>query len=340
MGKANFTLEDNKKYYYCENDLVRVFREKNLNDVINGRSVSLHALGLISARMNNKNISVLFLLDESLQPGDENEIMRIRLMKSGLNQKSSKWNITCLCNISSISRDYAAMKNSRTLPLINTIINAKQSKILQRIEKHSLPPTIRSMMQAEYNHEQINAITSGLTGSQLILIQGPPGTGKTSTILGLLSAVIHMFPSLASGVCQFRKKRITRNNNYSLANSRKKVDTYCNLNSLTHIYINDYDIKIYRCSCTHKEMKRNENKLHGLAEHSPTKTLINQSRLCSQILVCAPSNSALDEIVQRILVKGLLNTQGRRYKPSLVRLGLNPHPSILSVSLESIADSL
>merc|ERR1711972_327979 len=66
----------------------------------------------------------------------------------------------------------------------------------------------------------------------------------------------------------------------------------------------------------------------------------SQSWLCSQVLVCAPSNSALDEIVQRILVKGLLNAQGRRYKPSLVRLGLNSHPSILSVSLESIADSL
>merc|ERR1712187_1005408 len=97
------------------------------------------------------------------QSKDENEIMRIRLMKSGLNQKNSKWNITCLCNISSISRDYVAMKNFCILSLINTIINAKQSKILQRIEKYSLSLTVNSMMQAEYNHEQINAITSGLT---------------------------------------------------------------------------------------------------------------------------------------------------------------------------------
>ena len=43
----------------------------------------------------------------------------------------------------------------------------------------------------------------------------------------------------------------------------------------------------------------------------------------SKILVCAPSNSAVDEIVRRLLRKELLDEHGKPYKPSIVRVGGN-----------------
>ena len=50
-------------------------------------------------------------------------------------------------------------------------------------------------------------------------------------------------------------------------------------------------------------------------------------RLCSsgrrmRALVCAPSNSALDEIVLRLLSAGLRGPSGDVYRPTVVRVGV------------------
>jgi hypothetical protein len=54
--------------------------------------------------------------------------------------------------------------------------------------------------------------------------------------------------------------------------------------------------------------------------------------------VCAPSNSALDEIVGRIISTGLVDAGGGTYIPSIVRVGVNAHHSIASVSMDTLAD--
>jgi hypothetical protein len=59
----------------------------------------------------------------------------------------------------------------------------------------------------------------------------------------------------------------------------------------------------------------------------------------ARVLVCAPSNAALDEVVLRILQHGLLDGTGQRYDPSIVRIGVNVHHSVKSVSLEKLVDA-
>ena len=56
----------------------------------------------------------------------------------------------------------------------------------------------------------------------------------------------------------------------------------------------------------------------------------------TKVLVCAPSNSALDEIVLRIMQSGLLGPNGSPYSPTLVRVGVNVHHSVESVSMEAL----
>ena len=56
------------------------------------------------------------------------------------------------------------------------------------------------------------------------------------------------------------------------------------------------------------------------------------------VLVCAPSNSALDEIVLRLLHDGLLDSGGATYTPSLVRVGVRPHASVKAVTMDSLVD--
>ena len=54
--------------------------------------------------------------------------------------------------------------------------------------------------------------------------------------------------------------------------------------------------------------------------------------------VCAPSNSALDEIVLRLITTGLTDQEGRMFTPNVVRVGVNIHHSVQSVALDTLVD--
>ena len=57
-------------------------------------------------------------------------------------------------------------------------------------------------------------------------------------------------------------------------------------------------------------------------------------------MICAPSNTAIDEIIMRIAVNGLYNENGLIIRPNIVRVGIldkNPHAIIKSLSLEVLA---
>lgn len=63
-----------------------------------------------------------------------------------------------------------------------------------------------------------------------------------------------------------------------------------------------------------------------------------------KILVCAPSNAAIDEIILRILGGGIFDSEGKRKTPKIVRLGLldeenEKSPLIKEVSLEDRAQA-
>jgi senataxin len=51
-------------------------------------------------------------------------------------------------------------------------------------------------------------------------------------------------------------------------------------------------------------------------------------------LVCAPSNSALDEIVLRVLQTGIRDENNNTYNPKIVRIGLKAHHSVKAVSMD------
>ena len=62
----------------------------------------------------------------------------------------------------------------------------------------------------------------------------------------------------------------------------------------------------------------------------------------SRVLVCAPSNAALDEIVLRVLRHGLRDGAGNKVVPNIVRAGVatRMHSSIKSVTLEVLISQL
>jgi hypothetical protein len=70
---------------------------------------------------------------------------------------------------------------------------------------------------------------------------------------------------------------------------------------------------------------------------------LGASRLTkSRVLVCAPSNAALDEIVLRVLRLGLRDGAGKKVVPSIVRAGVaaRMHSSIRQVTLEALVSQV
>jgi senataxin len=56
----------------------------------------------------------------------------------------------------------------------------------------------------------------------------------------------------------------------------------------------------------------------------------------AKVLVAAPSNAALDEIVLRLLAAGLRDEAGEPYSPTIVRAGLNAHHSVAGVTMDAL----
>ena len=59
-----------------------------------------------------------------------------------------------------------------------------------------------------------------------------------------------------------------------------------------------------------------------------------------RLLVCAPSNNAVDNIIHKIFESGFIDGHGRRYNPSLVRVGRGASDSVKHVSLEYKVNNL
>jgi senataxin len=54
-----------------------------------------------------------------------------------------------------------------------------------------------------------------------------------------------------------------------------------------------------------------------------------------RLLVCAPSNNAIDNVIQKIMENGFMDGSGLRYNPSIVRIGVGQGDAVKDVSLES-----
>jgi senataxin len=59
-----------------------------------------------------------------------------------------------------------------------------------------------------------------------------------------------------------------------------------------------------------------------------------------KIMICAPSNAAVDHIVKRISQEGLIDGEGNTVRPAILRMGIveNPDPDVRRVSLDNLCE--
>ena len=59
-----------------------------------------------------------------------------------------------------------------------------------------------------------------------------------------------------------------------------------------------------------------------------------------RLLVCAPSNAAVDNIIMKIMEDGFVDGSGQRYNPSMIRVGVGQSAAVRDVALETKVDQI
>ncbi|XP_059433882.1 probable helicase MAGATAMA 3 isoform X1 [Corylus avellana] len=229
-----------------------------------------------------------------------------------------------ICSLSTIAREYVALWSIGSLPFKDLILSAAEKNIGCENQGWKISKSLEEYVKLNHNETQQEAIQAGLARKAFVLIQGPPGTGKTKTIIGLLSAILHASPArvLSKGELLEIKHRTELPMQEKYNHWARASPWLTSSNPRDNIMPIDGDNGFFPTT---------GNELCIMQKPE----VVNSSRKYRvRVLVCAPSNSALDEIVLRVLNTGVRDENDRAYNPKIVRIGLKEHHSVRAVSMD------
>eukprot|EP00189_Rhodosorus_marinus_P001936 CAMPEP_0113959820 /NCGR_PEP_ID=MMETSP0011_2-20120614/4361_1 /TAXON_ID=101924 /ORGANISM="Rhodosorus marinus" /LENGTH=858 /DNA_ID=CAMNT_0000971183 /DNA_START=79 /DNA_END=2655 /DNA_ORIENTATION=+ /assembly_acc=CAM_ASM_000156 len=254
----------------------------------------------------------------------------------------SSWSVTKLCSLVTAQREYQALQSVENLPsnLLHTMLNSAPAPD-NRLPLH-VPKDLEGEMRKEYNESQWRALEAALRGT-ITLVQGPPGTGKTKTILGLLSVLLNSKDSpRAENSASLRGRfEATRSRGSGVKSLGLKIPESL-LQEGTKSIVEDL-----RTADEKTPVWRGASpwRRPGSTAALNTKRLDLGARdggvAVKRVLVCAPSNAAIDEIAIRMIESGLPGGSAERQlllHPSAVRVGPNVHPRLESISLPYLVE--
>lgn len=310
-----------------ENDIIILSKEKFQE----GSAIpNAYAFASLEGREGKQTLKLRLFLDGEFSGLNENTLSRsgrLSKMRTAIQVVNSAWWMIKLSNMSTIMREYTALQSVGHLPFADVILTGqvKSAHETSSNVQWSVPIRLMDFLEESHNDSQLMAIKAGLGRDPVILIQGPPGTGKTQTILGLLSVVLHATPT-----------RLPSKGGGWHLQARKEIS---------------FDDKLNHWLAASPWLGKSSNlrdlamPMDGDDGFFPTATNEFRPELVSakrkhrvHVLVCAPSNSALDEIVLRLMNTGLRDEYGQAYIPSVVRVGVNPHHSVQSVAMDYLVE--
>ncbi|XP_057503084.1 probable helicase MAGATAMA 3 isoform X1 [Actinidia eriantha] len=250
---------------------------------------------------------------------------RLLHMRSLVSELKKPLHILKICSLSTIVREYVALRSISSLPFKDLILAAAEGDYISEDRAWEIPRPLMESIASNHNKSQLDAIHVGLSRKRFVLIQGPPGTGKTQTILGLLSAILHAIPARVNS--KGKTRGIKRGPEFPIQENR-----YCQWGKASP----------WLSSTNPRDAIMPENGDDGFFPTTGNELkpeVVNSSRKYRvRVLVCAPSNSALDEIVLRLLTTGIRDENNRAYNPKIVRIGLKPHHSVHTVSMDYLVE--
>eukprot|EP00252_Welwitschia_mirabilis_P011439 TRINITY_DN2569_c0_g2_i2.p1 TRINITY_DN2569_c0_g2~~TRINITY_DN2569_c0_g2_i2.p1 ORF type:complete len:1376 (-),score=279.38 TRINITY_DN2569_c0_g2_i2:1333-5460(-) len=250
-----------------------------------------------------------------------------------LQKENVVWFLAVLGSLATTQREYVALHAFRRLnyQMQKAILDPSPDLFPKYKEQAPSMPDCFTSNFVEHLHKSFNgpqlaaiqwaamhtaAGTSGNAGNKrqepwpFTLVQGPPGTGKTHTVWGMLN-VIHLV-QYQHYYCALLKKLAPET--YGQTNDSSNSSSGIGTGSIDEVL---------------KSMDRN--------------LLPMLPKLCPKprMLVCAPSNAATDELLQRVLDRGFIDGEMKVYRPDVARVGVDSqNRAAQAVSVERRADYL
>ncbi|KAK9811177.1 hypothetical protein WJX73_008484 [Symbiochloris irregularis] len=251
-----------------------------------------------------------------------------------LMESQQGWQAVSAGPITTAAREFAALHKIGEMPVMASAIQPQEAQgalrqeldaqeVSRRWPQEASKPGFLHHLRTQFDHTQLQAIevTAAHLGSSMApppdqvqnppqdapaatpftLIQGPPGTGKTHTVTGVLNTWhLVAFQRYHHPLVEILKAE-------ALAGEQEDME--------------DISMRGFAEAC--------ERRIAGqLAAHKP------------RILVCAHSNAAADELLQRVKNQGFMDGEGRRYRPAVVRIGSDDAPmqaTVKEVFVEEMA---
>ncbi|KAK2371693.1 P-loop containing nucleoside triphosphate hydrolase superfamily protein [Trifolium repens] len=300
---------------FSENDIVLLTKDppqKSNHDV--------HMVGKVERREKDykRSISIVFIRFYF-----QNGSSRLNQARRNLTERS-KWHGCRIMSITPQIREFHALSSVKHIPLLPLILNpVKDSFCLDECKEPDLSKLCQSLQQtlrSSFNVTQLQAISVAIgrvkpkKTVELSLIQGPPGTGKTRTIVAIVSALLAS-PHKTNGLKNPLYETTSQN---SSTYSRPKINQSAAI------------ARAWQDAAMARQLNDDVQ--------SSSKSSENCAR--QRILICAQSNAAVDELVSRISSHGLYGSNGKMYKPYLVRVGnaKTVHPNSLPFFIDTIVD--
>ncbi|KAL6754526.1 AAA domain-containing protein [Haematococcus lacustris] len=335
---CRLALQPGASEHFVDNDLVLLCKNNPMEEVAGGEggglagsgAQELHALGFCLGAEGEQSVRVKFRLGDESQLSNAAGLVRVRAMRAALLEPASCWWLLKLSNTATITREWVALQYAHACPFADIMLNCKP-RAAPSSRHMDIPSGMKTAMEAECNTSQMEALCAGLDGTPLVLIQGPPGTGKTRTILNLLSVVMH---AAQKGSLELMKGQPRVNGSGgAVMEDEERLRMW--LSQAPWVLGDPSPLD----QVTPFDEPGQQGDCFGLVRKVQPAKVGQASGPRAHVLVCAPSNSALDEIVLRILKSGLMDKDGAMYTPSLVRIGVNAHHSVRPVFLDTLVEA-
>ncbi|XP_020965936.1 uncharacterized protein LOC107617542 isoform X4 [Arachis ipaensis] len=304
---------------FSENDLILLSKEPPQKS-----SQEVHMVGKVERReKDNKRSLSIVLIRFYLQNGSS----RLNLARRNLTERS-KWHACRIMSITPQIREFHALSSVKAIPLLPLILSPVNDSVClggtKEADLNKLCLSLQQTLRSSFNVCQLQAISASIgrvepkKNSELSLIQGPPGTGKTRTIVAIVSALLASASTSLKMNCLKRAFNENLNKNSLSPFSRPKISQSVAI------------ARAWQDAALARQM----------SEDVQSSLKYFRSSVRQRVLICAQSNAAVDELVSRISSDGLYGSNGKMYKPYLVRVGnaKTVHPNSLPFFIDTLVD--
>ncbi|CAK0853516.1 unnamed protein product, partial [Prorocentrum cordatum] len=212
-----------------------------------------------------------------------------------------------------------------------------------------VPETVDKALRARHNGPQMESIQESCKVSGITLVQGPPGTGKTTTILGILSVLLSATAKASKAVYYGARSGAGRergaaedsesSDEDAASIEARRLERVHTLRARTRWlqgkFVPWQDALEQNVPVSGTKRWREPYPKLSHSEITPMSE-VQEDVTPKKVLVCAPSNAAIDEVVRRVVRNKLINSSGLLETPSIVRLGQNVHRDLEDYGLDNI----